>query len=466
MFIGRQFELNTLERLYTSHKFEFIVIYGRRRIGKTTLINHFIKNKQAIFFMGIESNTSQNLIDLSKAILEYNYIESNTTFLSFKDALDYVFQLSMKERIIMVIDEYPYVARTDKSFSSTLQSLIDKYHDQSQLMLIISGSSMSYMEDHVLAYKAPLYGRRTAQMKLDPFSFKESCAFMSHFNHEEKVLLYGALGGTPLYLKQINNNLSLKDNIINIYLNTTSMLYEEPLNLLKQEVREPALYNAIISAIANGATKMSEISNITNESTNICSAYIKNLINLGIIKKENPYGDTSSKKVIYTIEDNMFRFWYRFISNNTSLIERGASELVYNRIEPYFNEYLGYTFEDICKQYLWDILLQNQCPVQFSSIGRWWGNDRFIKKQTEIDIIAKQDKNIVLFGECKWRSEKTDISILEKLIHNSKLFSYTDVYYYLFSKSGYTKECLSQASDHVFLISFHDMIEYWNREGH
>ena len=179
MFIGRERELDALNKLYRSNKFEFAVIYGRRRVGKTALINEFIGDKKAIYFMGVESNAKQNLENFSKSIIEFaSGIETESSFLSFQAALEYVFKLAKNERIILAIDEYPYVARSSKSLASTLQLLIDKYKDNSNLMLILCGSSMSYMEDHVLAYKAPLYGRRTAQIKLLPFDFEETCRYL------------------------------------------------------------------------------------------------------------------------------------------------------------------------------------------------------------------------------------------------------------------------------------------------
>ena len=214
-------------------------------------------------------------------------------------------------------------------------------------MLILCGSSMSYMEDHVLAYKAPLYGRRTAQMKILPFDFEETCRYFKNFPDEEKAYVYGIVGGTPQYLLQMSDKLSIEDNIKNTFLNPNSALFEEPENLLKQEVREPALYNAIITAIATGASRMSEISGKVGESTNICSAYVKNLISLGIIEKETPYGEKASRKAIYSIADNMFRFWYRFVPENNSIIARGAADLAYKRIEPYLSDYMGKVFEEI-----------------------------------------------------------------------------------------------------------------------
>lgn len=461
MFIGRERELATLNKLYKSNKFEFTVIYGRRRVGKTALINQFIEGKNAIYFMGVESNAKQNLENFSKSIIEYNTgIETETSFLSFQAALEYVFKLSEKERLILAIDEYPYVARSSKSLASTLQLLIDKYKDSSKLMLILCGSSMSYMEDHVLAYKAPLYGRRTAQMKILPFDFDETCHYFKNFSDEDKALIYGIVGGTPQYLLQMNDELSVEDNIKNTYLNPTSALFEEPENLLKQEVREPALYNAIITAIATGASRMSEISSKVGEDTNICSAYVKNLVSLGIIQKETPYGEKASRKSVYSIEDNMFRFWYRFIPENNSIIARGATDLAYKRIEPFLSDYMGKVFEDICKQYLWKLLLTGKCPVEFSSLGRWWGNDPVEKSQSEIDILAEQDKNTALFGECKWTNEKVDLGVLETLVKRSNLFAYKQVHFYLFAKSGFTKGCVDKANEmgNVTLVSYKDIL--------
>ena len=462
MFVGREKELATLNSLYASDKFEFVVMYGRRRVGKTALISHFIQNKNAVYFMGVESNAQQNLDNLSSSLLEYvTGTVGDSSFRSFQAALEYVFQLAEKERLVLAVDEYPYVARAAKSLASTLQLLIDKYKDKSKLMLILCGSSMSYMEDQVLAYKAPLYGRRTAQMKLLPFDFADTCKYFPRFSNEDKALAYGITGGTPQYLLQMDDRLSIEENIKNTFLNPTSSLYEEPENLLKQEVREPALYNAIISAIAGGASKMSEISTKVGEPTNICAAYLKNLLELGLIQKETPYGEKPSRKSIYMISDNMFRFWYRFIPDNASVISRGAADLAYARIAPHLFEYMGNVFEEICKQYLWQLLLHGQSPVQFKDLGRWWGTDPTDKKQVEIDIIGEQDKETALFGECKWTNEKVDVGILETLQARSKLFHYQNIKYYLFAKTGFTKGCRQKAAEmgNVTLVGYEDIVE-------
>lgn len=461
MFIGRENELNTLNKLYNSDKFEFAVIYGRRRVGKTALINEFVKDKDNIFFTGVETNAKQNLDNFSRCIMEYNTgLAAGASFNNFQAALEYVFEAADKKRIVLVIDEYPYVARASKSLASTLQLLIDKNKDTSKLFLIICGSSMSYMEDHVLAYKAPLYGRRTAQLKIKPFEFSEACLYFKNFSDEDKALAYGIAGGTPQYLMQLNDNLSIEENIKNTHLNPSSSIFEEPNNLLKQEVREPAIYNAVITAIATGSSKMNEISNKIDEDTSVCATYIKNLITLGIVKKELPYGEKSTRKTIYSIEDNMFRFWYRFVPENISVISRGAVDLAYNRIAPELSSYMGSVFEDICKQYLWKLLLEGKCAVNFTDLGRWWGTNPKTKSQEEIDIIGK-DKDTALFAECKWTNEKVDLGVLETLAKRSTMFNCTKTYFYLFAKKGFTKGCINRANEmgNVTLVTYEDILK-------
>ena len=339
--------------------------------------------------------------------------------------------------------------------------VIDKYKDTSKLLLILCGSSMSYMEDQVLAYKAPLYGRRTAQFKVQPFEFPEACRYFNRLPNTDKALAYGILGGTPQYLLQINDQLSIEDNIKNLYLNPTSFIYEEPQNLLKQEVREPAIYNAIIAAIATGYSKMSEISTKVGEDTSVCATYIKNLVSLGIVEKETPFGEDSARKTIYSVEDNMFRFWYRFVPENSSIISRGATDLAYSRISSHLSDYMGSVFEDICKQYLWSLLLSGTCAIDFTDIGRWWGTNPKTRQQVEIDIMGTADKNTALFGEYKWTNEHVDLGVLESLAEKIQLFHHAKKHFYLFAKNGFTKGCMEKADEmgNVTLVSYEDIVK-------
>ncbi|MDR0508251.1 MAG: ATP-binding protein, partial [Candidatus Methanoplasma sp.] len=276
MFIGRERELTELDRMWRSDSFQFPVIYGRRRIGKTALINKFIEEKEVIFFTGLETNGKQNLENFSRAVFEFvNGPGPTPVFRNFQEALEFVFDQSKKKRLVLVIDEYPCLAKSHKGFASILQLLIDKHKDSSKLFLILCGSSMSFMEEQVLGYKSPLYGRRTAQFKILPFDFFESRRCFTKFTDTDMAVIYGIVGGTPQYLLQMNDALSVEENIKNVFLKTSSYLFEEPNNLLKQEVREPAVYNAIIAAIAGGSTRVSEISDKTGEETSVCSAYLK-----------------------------------------------------------------------------------------------------------------------------------------------------------------------------------------------
>lgn len=462
MFVGRKNELNQLEELYSRDSFQFVVVYGRRRVGKTSLINRFIQNKDAIFYTGIESNEKQNLENFSKSIYTYlNMTILNAIFQDFYSALEYIFELSLKQKLILVIDEYPYLAKASPSFASILQALIDKYKDTSKLFLILCGSSMSFMENHVLGYKAPLYGRRTAQFKILPFDFFELRDYFHGFSNQDLVAIYGMVGGTPQYLLQMNDKLSIEENIKNTFLNITHPLFEEPNNLLKQEVREQAKYNSIISIVANGATRLNEIADKAGEETSSCSVYLNNLISLGIIKKETPFQENTARKTIYVIDDNMFRFWYRFIPENMSFITRGLSEIAYEHIEKQLPTYLGATFEEICKQYLWKIRKDNECLVSFTDIGRWWGNDPINKCEAEIDIMGSDDKGNLLLCECKWKNEKIDVSVLNALLEKGNIFQNRNIYYYLFSKSGFTKKCIMAANemDNIRLVKYDDMFD-------
>lgn len=447
MFIGRKNELEILDNLYKSDRFECPVIYGRRRVGKTTLINEFCKGKKAIYFAAIESTMQNNLENLSKNIFEVTMpnFDVMPAFDKLDKLLDYLYDVSKNERIIFVIDEYPYLASTDRSVSSVLQNYIDHKFKDSKLFLILCGSSMSFMENQVLGYKSPLYGRRTAQFKIKPFDYYTSAQFCPRYSNEDKAILYGITGGIPHYLARIDPKKSIKVNIVENFFNPTGYFFEEPANLLKQELREPQIYNAIIEAIAKGASKLNEIATAVGLLTSLCSTYIKSLILLGIVEKEKPILEDNSKKTIYKITDNMFRFWYRFIPNNMTAIVSGNGENVYEKVVlPHMSDYMGNVFEQISIQYLIRNNNANQLPFMFFNIGRWWGNNPSKKIQAEIDIIAiAVEEKKILFGECKYKNEPVDTDVIDKLLENSELIKgYREKYYFIFSKSGFSKKVL------------------------
>ncbi len=461
MFIGRKKEMESLEKNYQKDTFEFVVIYGRRRVGKTTLINEFIKDKKAIFCPGIDSNEKQNLELFSSSVMSAaTGTETNTIFKDFNDALEFVYQMAQKERIVLVIDEYPYLANCYSGISSLLALFIDHKFLNSKLMLILCGSSLSFMENQVLGYQSPLYGRRTAQMKIQPFTFSECTKYYRNFDKEELALAYGVTGGIPLYMSKLDDKESMEDNIKDNFFDTSAYLFEEPGNLIKQECREPMQYNAIIKSIATGSTKMSEISGASGlNDTSAVSNYIAKLMSLGIIEKEFPFKTETTRKTIYKLSDSMFQFWYRFIPANLSLIGQGAKDRVYSRVEKQIPAYMGFVFEEICKQYLWQENLKGNLPIDFTDMGRWWGNDPTEKKQTEIDILADNEENEAIFAECKWRNEPVGEAEMKELQHQSTLFHYKRNILVLFSKSGFTKGCveLAEKMGNTMLIDYPDM---------
>ena len=310
MFYCREKELSDMNKRYAKDKFECLVVYGRRRVGKTALINEFCKDKSTVFFSALNATSQENLEALSKAIYEKEHpgAEAAPVYPSFDAAFAEITRMAEKERLVFVIDEYPYLARTNKSISSRLQHIIDHTWKDGNLFLVLCGSSMSFMEYQVLGYESPLYGRRTGQYKIQALTYKEMTVFNPDLTNEDQALVYGVTGGIPHYINKLDIegdvDTALKENLFN----TSSYLYEEPGNLLKQELREPAIYNSVIAAIAGGASKANEIATKVGVESAVCAKYLKVLLDLGILKKETPITEKAGKKTVYAIGDNFFRF--------------------------------------------------------------------------------------------------------------------------------------------------------------
>jgi len=461
MFIGRHSELQRLSEHYNSGKYECAVIYGRRRVGKTELISEFVKDKRHIFFSAVEGTYRKNLDIFSKAImsgLEGTVRTSSPSFSDFSDCLDHILH-NAQDKLVVVIDEYPYFAQSEKSVSSVLQQYIDHKFQKMDIMFILCGSSMSFMENQVMGNKSPLYGRRTCQFNILPFDFETSMKFHSGFNLKEQAVIYAITGGIPKYLLQIEPKISLKKNVIRNFFSPNSLLFEEPGNLLKQELREPAVYNAIITAIATGSSKMNEIATKSHITASACSNYISSLISLNIVRRELPIlAKPNARNTIYRINDGMFRFWYRFVYDNISEISMHHGESVYNELEVQISDFMGETFEDICREWLWRENFERRLPFAFKDCGRWWGNNPLRRSEQEIDLMAySKDNTAALFCECKWTNRKVTESTIDELVDKSRFFPYERKHYFLFSKSGFTGTALKKAGDNVHLICFEDM---------
>lgn len=463
MFAGRQKELEKLESMYQEDIFQFAVIYGRRRVGKTTLIAEFLKDKKAIFYISIEGTMKENLMGLSQAVLrgiaENTSIE-DVVYPDFENLFKNIDRLCKEQRVILAIDEYPYLAASYPAISSILQKHIDTCWKNSNLFLILCGSSMSFMENQVLGYKSPLYGRRTAQFKIKPFTFFETREMLDGFSSEEQAVLYGVTGGVPEYLVKIKSPKSVDDNLKELFFQDTGALFEEPTNLLKQEMREPASYHSIISAIASGASKLNEIATKTGLESGACSNLMTSLIQIGIVEKERPITEKeNSRKTLYRLQDSMFLFWYRFVRPNITTISMGLGETVYETmVKTQLNSFMGSIFEEICRQYLYRPEIYRTLPFLFGKLGRWWGTNPKEKREEEVDIVALSDKQILL-GECKWRNEKVDVKVLKMLVERGELLTYPEKYYYVFSKSGFEENVEETAQQYgIRTVSFAEMV--------
>ena len=448
MFVGRHQELEQLNQAYQENDFQFTVIYGRRRIGKTSLINEFLKDKKAIYYVALEENAEDNLKRFSDAISIFKNTDQGgkEKFANFEECFKEITRLAQKQRVILVIDEFPYLAKAYPTISSMLQSYIDHEFKETNLFLILCGSSMSFMERQVLGYQSPLYGRRTLALKLEPFKLSEAHEMLPKLSKEDAFIINTVCGGVPQYLSYMSDSMSVADNIKKNFLSKSGRLFDEPNNLLQQELRDPTNYNSIINAIASGASKHSKIAQSAHLQTGPLTTYLNNLIDLGIVEKKLPVTEqkkSKSKNIVYRICDGMFRFWYTFVGKQTDLIERGLTDLAWVKVQKGLSDFMEPEFEKYSQDFMWSQDMNEKIvPNPFIHLGNWWGTDKRTHQQVELDIVGfSDDERDGYFGECKWKNEPISRSVLEKLITNSEIFKYPIKHYYLFSKSGFTDSC-------------------------
>lgn len=463
-FFGREFELEELESLYASDKFEMIVVYGRRRTGKTALFNKFIQDKNVIYYTPSKGTEQHNAESLSQAAFEFDHPgtdDPGPVYPSLKDALNEVFRRSMEQRIIFAIDELPDLLESIPGSGSILQHLIDQYEHKCKLFFLVNGSSISVMEDEVLRYKAPLYGRKTAQFKLAPFTFAQMRRFVPDFSGEQQAMCYGFFGGIPKYLQMVDDSKPVEECVKRLFFKTDGLLFEEPYNLLKDELREPGVYQDILHYIASGASRIKDISDKAHITTSSASKFCETLCGLDLVAKETPAGESTEKKTLYSIKDHMVRFWYTFVYPNKPYILRNMTGLVWNRVEKQISTYMGPVFEEICQEYLWEMLKAGKCDVFFTDLGHWWGNNPVTKSEQEIDIMGIEDDHTALFAECKWTNAPVDQGVINGLITKASMFPYPRKVFYFFAKSGFTQGALDLAANNpdLRLISFDQMIE-------
>ena len=440
MFVNREKELLILENEYKKDEFRFLVLYGRRRVGKTTLIKYFLKKHKGIYFLATVENEALLIEKFKNIVADY----FNDEFLrslplsSFEQIFQYI--ANKNEKLVIVIDEFQYLAKVNPAISSIFQRIIDEHLKNKNLFLILCGSIISLMYKETLSYSSPLYGRRTANIKLSELKFRYIKEF---FNVDEviQIELYAVLGGIPKYLEIFEYKKDIFNSIAENILNKDSFLYNEAFFLLQNEISETITYFSILEVIANGAHKLGEIgSKLQKPVTNITS-FMKKLIDLEIVYKDIPITENhKSKKGEYYIKDNFLRFYFSYVFPYKSQLEIGNIEFVLKKLKLTFSEFVAKTYEDLAREYVLNHFEVVKC-------GRWWD------RHTEIDIVGVAD-DFTVFGECKWQAKKVTMKVLNDLIEKSKKIEADNKKYILFSKSGFSKELINFAKnrDDIILV--------------
>jgi len=434
-FVNRTEELETLNREYRLPHATFSVIYGRRRVGKTTLIQKYIEDKPMLYYYATEVNLAMQLKAFTEDMCQKLDL-GNITFPSFEDALVYLSKQLGEKKLVLVIDEYQNLAKLDKSFSSMLQKVWDLHLKQSNIHLILCGSTISMMHSEILNYAAPLYGRSTSIIQLKPLLSRYIHDFIPNLSQEDLMRVFASFGTIPKYLEMYQPQLSFEENVRTLILNKNAFLYNEGYFLLKQEINEISTYFSILEAISKGATKLGNISGMLEMQSSQLTRYIEKLIDLGFIDKEVPVTEKNplkSKLGRYHFKDNFLKFWFFYVYKNYRYLEIDMLAFVEKEIAQSFNDnFVSFAYEAYVKEKI------IQDPMRYLGfvplkIGRWWNN------KEEIDLVAFDDDHIA-FIECKWRNRPTGVDLLESLQKKAAILNAPQPrsHYIIFSKSGCT----------------------------
>ncbi|MCL2321107.1 MAG: ATP-binding protein [Oscillospiraceae bacterium] len=454
-FINREDELNFLNKEFNREGSSFIVIYGRRRIGKTSLIEKFVKDKTYIYFLASEESEYQNMNAFKKIVAETlnNELLLETKLYNWDILFKILSQSITKERLILIIDEFQYLSKINAAFPSIFQRIWDTLLKDKNIMVILCGSLIHMMESQTLSYSSPLYGRRTGQIKLKQIEFKHYHKFFTNLKYKDLIEFYSVTGGVPKYIEMFDDRLNLFSQIEQNILNKQSFLFEEPIFLLQNEVNEIGSYFSIIKSIAQGNHKLGNMStDLEIKQTNL-TKYLKTLINLDILEREVPVTEKNpekSKMGLYKIKDNFLNFWFKFIYPEKSKLELSEKKYVLEKIKQNFiDNHVSYVYESICMSEMWSLSEK----INFDKIGRWWNGN------TEIDIVGLDNTgDNIIFGECKYREQPMDIDVFYDLLNKKEQVIWNNKTrrekYILFSISGFTDRLKELAESRDDLILF------------
>ncbi len=446
MLFGREKELEELGTIYDRGGFRAICLYGKRKVGKTTILQEFAKGKRVVYFSALESSGKQNLIQLSAAIYKEAPVSADSAklFRKYDEAFRYMRDTFGKERIVFIIDDIQNLLSSDKDFALLFKKAIDNVFRSTNIMLIISGSPEKIMLDAINGEKSPLFKKFSAQIHVEAFNYMWTAMMLPNFSPEEKAIIYGMTGGVPGYISRIDANKSLKENIIDLFLKNDAYLQAEPDTIIRSVIREPAYYNAIIEEIADGAGSVNDISEATDLDTATTSTYMKPLLNMGIVKKHTALTEENNrKKTLYKVEDYVIAFAHKMDMNNKYLRGTVDFETIYDvAIAPALDYYMQDVFHDMCLQYLEEKNRQRELHFKFERIGRWWGKDKKTGKALELPLFALNDSDEkALYGKFKYNSDKMNIEDVFDLMETAKkMKEYDNKFYIVFSKNGFTED--------------------------
>lgn len=411
-FVNREVELEFLERKYAEDAPNLIVIYGKRRVGKTELIKNFLQKKKGCYILCTRDSIEENIKELKQKFFELTgkeyFLKLETK--SFFDLFKYLSGEIKETKPVIIIDEFSYLIEQNPGIVSVFQKIWDEVLANTKISLILCGSSIGMMETETLGYRSPLYGRRTGEWKVEPLKFREVKHFFKSYNAEELVKIWALCGGTPFYLSKMNPDLSVEENIKQKILKKGEVLYNEPQVLLKEEFREPRTYTLILKYLSLGYNTHGQLSTATGIEKGNLSKYLSTLEETHIIKYVLPLGQR--KRGIYIISDRFFSFWFRFIYPNLSDLEIGLVDEVFSRINKDINAYYGASFENLIFE---EIQLKEIPPLSYNEVRKWWRRD------SEIDIVALNEQTReILFCECKWQDSVDAKKILAELKEKAK----------------------------------------------
>ena len=472
MFIGREKELSHLNEFYEKDGIGMTVIYGRRRIGKSTLIAEFVKDKKTIFYTAAKVGKERNLELFSEQVTQ-TFLPGveGISFTTVEAVFDFIAKNVSGEKTVLVIDELPYWAEKDEGLLSILRKYIDTIWQGKNLKIILCGSALSFMENKVLSEKSPLFGRRDSQIKLEAFDYLDSTKFVPKYSYKDKAICYGITGGVAKYLSMIDSTKSIDKNIIRLFFRTDGYLYDETRNLLTQEFSDITLVNNIIEQVASGKNTVNSIAHGIGEKEPSILYSLEKLISVGLMEKKRCITEEKNKKKSqYVLKDSMFKFWYTFIPKAASIIEMGQGELYYKKaVKPFLHFFMGTVFEDMCRYYTLQHGILGEFGCFITSVGSWWGMETIISddgkkmgQSADIDVVALSEiEKKAAVGECKFKNEKLDRRVYETLLRRANVLSskYTITKYILFSLSGYTKWFDDLKDNRVIRISLDDMYQ-------